>query len=234
MGSEGLENEIRWVKPPIQARSQASLSRILDAAQEVIAERGFAGATVAEIVKRAKSSIGVFYDRFDDKEALLDCLHSRFCEESYATADDALDPKRWRDAGVDEILSKLVGFLVQIVRENRGILRAFLVRCGTDRPFAARTMSLHEYISRKLAALVLEHRDGVGHPDPPTAVEFGMRLVGSALDSFVLFDEAPPSGIRLDDAALPCELTRAFAAYLMVELKGARKAKRPMGRQPVG
>jgi len=207
-------SEFHWVRPPVQARSQASLSRILDAAEGVIAERGFAGATVADIVKRAKSSVGVFYDRFRDKEALLDCLHERFCMESRATADDALDPERWQEATAEQILTKLVGFLVQIYRDHVGLLRAFMVRCGTDKSFAERGMNIHAYIAEKLAALLLEHPAQIRHPNPAMAIEFGLRTIGSTLDNFVMFDEADAGSMTLESPDLPVELTRLFLAYL--------------------
>lgn len=198
----------------MQARSQASLTRILDAAERVIGERGFAAATVADIVKEAKSSVGVFYDRFKDKETLLNCLHERFCQESYATADEALSVDRWREASLEQILHKLVRFLVQIYREHLGLMRAFMVRCGTDRTFAERGMQLHGYIARKLAALLLAHRGQIAHPRPEFAVEFGMRMVGSTLDSFVLFDDVDTSGIGLHDEETSRELTQVFLSYL--------------------
>ena len=220
-------NEFRWVRPPVQARSQASLSRILDAAEVVIGERGFAGATVADIVKRAKSSVGVFYDRFRDKEALLDCLHERFCEESRATADDALDPERWRDATVEQILTKLVGFLVQIYRDHLGLLRAYMVRCGTDKTFAERGMNLHAYIAEKLATLLMDHQGQIRHADPAFAVEFGLRAIGSTLDNCVMFDEVDTGAANLRSDLLSVELTRMFLAYLGIAPAETRSKRVP-------
>ena len=46
-------NKVEWVKPTHQARSQETLERILEAAEELVSERGFDNATVSEIVRRA-------------------------------------------------------------------------------------------------------------------------------------------------------------------------------------
>jgi AcrR family transcriptional regulator len=222
--------EFRWVRPPQQARSQASLERILDAASEVIAERGFAGATVAEIVRRANSSVGVFYDRFRDKDALLDCLHERFCEESYATADEALDSKRWKGASTVDVAANLIAFLVQIYRERRGLLRVFLVRCATDPKAAERGTKLMNHITEKFAALMLSHRPPIRHPDPKFAVEFALRTAYSTLDSVMIFDDVPLKPIHLDDEQLAQELSRMVLRYLGVE---TAEARRPIKRNAV-
>ena len=84
---------IRWIHPPRQARSEETLERLLDAAEELLAERGFDEITVPEIASKAKSSVGAFYARFKDKDGLLHALHQRTCDEAYATMEKGLDPK---------------------------------------------------------------------------------------------------------------------------------------------
>lgn len=208
------QSEFRWVKTPRQARSQASLSRILDAAAEVISRRGFQGATVAEIVRKAKSSVGVFYDRFQDKDALLDCLHQRFCDESYATAEDALSPDRWKDATGHEIATVLTAFLVEIYRLQRGLLRVFIVRCATNPKCAQRGAQMMNYVTERFASLLLEHDPGMNHPNPKFAVQLGLRIVYSTLDSILVFEDCGLGPVKLDDPSLAAELARMLLAYL--------------------
>ena len=64
-------HELRWIRPPQQARSQETLGRILDAAEALVAEKGFDDTPISEIVQRAGSSVGAFYTRFPAKDALL-------------------------------------------------------------------------------------------------------------------------------------------------------------------
>ncbi len=59
---------------PIAPRERARSARreaLLEAAEQVFAERGFAGATMAEIAARAGYSAGNLYNVFDSKEALF-------------------------------------------------------------------------------------------------------------------------------------------------------------------
>jgi AcrR family transcriptional regulator len=208
--------ELRWVRPPRQARSQDTLDRILDAAEILIAEKGFADATVAEIARRAGSSVGSFYTRFHDKDGLLYALYERYFEQATATTDAALDPARWEGAGVAEILHAVTRFLVQVYRERAGLIRAFVQRNHSDAEFQARQERLSHYVNDRLSALLLARAGEIGHPDPARAAAFGLTFTVSTIEGVVLFGELRSNVLALDDDELAAELTRAYLAYLDV------------------
>jgi AcrR family transcriptional regulator len=205
-------SELRWIHPPRQARSQETLGRILDAAEALLAEKGFDEVGVADVVAYAGSSVGAFYARFDDKDRLLFALQERWVEQARATTDDALDPARWEGRGVAEILGSVVPFLVGIFREREGLLRAFVLRHYTDASFRESQDRLSDYVMGKLATLLLARRAEITHPDPELAARFGLGLVFDAIRSAVLFGE--DHGRPLSDAHLSAELTRSYLAYL--------------------
>jgi AcrR family transcriptional regulator len=211
---DGPTNGLRWVYPPKQARSQETLDRILDAAERLVAEKGFEDTPVAEVVGRAGSSVGAFYTRFRDKEGLLHALYDRHLEQASATADDALDPERWHGASVPEIMRSVVRFLVEIYRERGGLIRAFVVRTHRDPEFRARQLRLYEYVSEKLTALLLARAGEIRHPDPARAVAFGLTLVFGTLESALLFGELRSGPLALTDDQLAAELTHVYLAYL--------------------
>lgn len=206
-------SQLRWVRPPQQARSRETLDRILDAAEALVAEKGFDDTPISEIVRRAGSSVGAFYTRFDDKNALLHALYDRYLEQATATADDALDPARWESSRIPEILGSVVRFLVAVYRDQGGLMRVFVARHHTDQSFQARRERLSHYVSERVSALLLARRDEITHPDPERAATFGLTLVFSALDSIMLFGEMR-SSLTLSDDALADELSRTYLAYL--------------------
>lgn len=208
---------LRWVRPPQQVRSQETLTRILDAAEALVAEKGFEDTPISEIVRRAGSSVGAFYTRFADKDTLLHALYDRYLEQAIATTDDALDPARWESASITELLDAVVRFLVAIYREQQGLMRAFVMRNHSDATFQARRERLSHYVNERLAALLLERRDEITHPDPERAAAFGLTLVFSALDSVILFGEFRSGNLALSDDDFAAELTRAYLAYLGAE-----------------
>ena len=208
---------VEWVRPPRQARSQENLERILDAAEEVLAEKGFEQATIAEIVRRAQTSVGAFYSRFREKDALLGCLHDRFCDEAVATTRAVLGVNRWEGASAAEILGETVPFLIEVFRQRRGLIRAFVLRSSGDQAFADRWAQLSQLIAAELTSLLLARRDELRHPEPRLAIETGLQILLSTLDQLTLFDSIRRTGAKLDSKELPDEMLRLLVGYLGCE-----------------
>lgn len=220
------KSELRWITPPQQARSQQTLDRILAAAELLIAEKGFEDTPVSEIVRHAGSSVGAFYSRFEDKHALLHAISGRFVEQAMATADSALDPKRWKGAPVDVVLRSVVGFLVSIYREQAGLLRAFVIRNHTDSEFRARQERLTLYVNRGVRELLLARGNEIGHPDPERAIRFILNLIFGSLEYVMLFGDLRSSELTLPDDQYADELASACLAYLAVQ-EDQNRAKEP-------
>lgn len=202
---------LRWVHAPQQARTREGLARLLEAAEELIAERGFEEAGITEIAQRAGSSVGGFYRRFRDKDGILQSLHERFCEDAKATADDALAPARWENASLVEVLHQFNAFLVRVFSEREGLLRAFLKHSLGDPSMRERTLGLFRHLSERLSLLLHSHRQEITHPDPELAAAFGLELVIGMLDHTVQLRQR---ALPISDERLVTELTRAFANYL--------------------
>lgn len=205
---------LQWVRPPRQQRSQDTLDRILDAAAALVAEKGFEDSPLQEIVRRAGTSVGAFYTRFRDKDGLLFALHERHLDEAIATTDDALDPARWADARLDEVIRAVVGFLVAIYREQKGLLRAFVLRHHQDAEFRARQSRLSRHLNRRLAELLATRAEEIAHPAPERAIPLGLLTVLATLDATILFGDMHAPDLALSDEELASELARSWLSYL--------------------
>lgn len=75
---------------PVQARSAARLTRLLDSAAEVIDEIGYERLTTAMVAERAGASIGTVYRYFPDRIAVLQSLSVRFLTDFVQEVGDAL------------------------------------------------------------------------------------------------------------------------------------------------
>lgn len=205
---------LHWVKPPQQARSQKTLERLLDAAEELIAAGGVAALTVSEVVKRGGSSVGAFYARFPDKDALLATLHQRSCAEALATAELALDPARWQNSSVEAILSEIVEFTVKSCVERRRLLLAFISLATGDPAYAERRSKLERQIAALAHRLFLTREGELANADLETAARVTIRIVLSTLEYGALVHYAEGDDAHLPQARLAAELTQAALAYL--------------------
>lgn len=201
-------------RPPQQTRSQATLDRILDAAENVLQEKSFGEATLAEIMERAGVTVGAFYRRFPDKDALLHLLDNRFFAELHDLAQASLGDDKWQGATVPQIVYGFTEFAVQLYRERRGLLRSLFLRARTDPVImqSAREVNAH-YVDR-LRTLLLSRGDQLRHPTPERAVELGFMILVGALRETVLFGEVWPNATTVVDNALSTELARSYLAYL--------------------
>src|SRR2546427_7969208 len=62
---------VRGTAPHARRSPQEKLGRILDAAGEAFAERGYHATTIQDICRRARVSVGTFYSHFRDKHELI-------------------------------------------------------------------------------------------------------------------------------------------------------------------
>lgn len=67
---------------PREVVAEHQRDRILTAATEVFAERGFQAATVDHIVAAAHVGVGSFYERFDNKEACFVAAYDRVADDA--------------------------------------------------------------------------------------------------------------------------------------------------------
>lgn len=90
-----METSPQRRRDPVQARSRARVDTILDAADAVFLELGFAEATTNHVAARAQTSIGSLYRFFPDKDALLVALAERYGARMQALASQLtpMDPE---------------------------------------------------------------------------------------------------------------------------------------------
>ena len=76
---------------PVQARSAARLTSLLDAAASVVDELGYERLTTAMVAERAGSSIGTVYRYFPDRIAVLQALSARSLANFESTGVDRIN-----------------------------------------------------------------------------------------------------------------------------------------------
>jgi AcrR family transcriptional regulator len=80
--------------------TEQTRSQLLDAARVVFAQRGFAEASVSDVVERAGSSVGSLYHHFGGKSELFTALWERYRDEQHAIAATAVAAAK--DSGITD------------------------------------------------------------------------------------------------------------------------------------
>ncbi|HJU66233.1 MAG TPA: helix-turn-helix domain-containing protein [Gemmatimonadaceae bacterium] len=201
---------------PKQERSSRTLDRIVRAAEELLAQRPFEEITIADIVRRSRSSIGSFYARFDSKEALLPYLYDRYDRELRDRLAPRLDPSTWQGLDLRTMCRRGVALMVDMYRERQWLLRAVALyarahpeRLGAD--VRQRRKAMHD----EQAALFRPHVASITHSAAEKSVAFGLFVVASACRERILFSASPhASATRITDEQLKQELADMLYYYL--------------------
>jgi len=203
----------QFFRPPQQSRSKETLDRILDAAEQVLAEKAFGEATLAEIMERAGVTVGAFYRRYPDKNALLRHLDERFFDEMLVRADDLFNPERWAGKPAREIIDSLAVLGVQVFSTRRGLMRSLFLRARTDAVLQQSSLRVNERFIAGLRTVLMPLKDQISHPDPERAIELGFAMLIGSMRELVVFGEIWPDP-PTDMTALAVEISRMYKGYL--------------------
>lgn len=120
--------DIDGVTPARQARSKIAQERLLETAEAIFAARGWHGAHITEISTAAGYSIGTFYLRFRDKEAVFQALRHRFVGRGRANIDRFFALPRWADESPTMLVQTYIVATARIISKNAGFFRALYQR----------------------------------------------------------------------------------------------------------
>jgi AcrR family transcriptional regulator len=179
-----------WARPAHQNRSREQRDRLLKAGERVFAEAGFWQAHVADIARRAGCSVGSFYRRFRDKEALFFALQSFMAERAEANIATFFRDPACRTEPLNAVMRRLVLNSARTMKRIEGYFRALfeLSLRGHDVWPSMRRLEVFE--AEQLLALLRER--GV---EPPPGLQdrahLAIRMMHGQLISQLLHGPGP-------------------------------------------
>jgi AcrR family transcriptional regulator len=180
---------------PKRRRGHLRVAAILEAAEQLFAEKGYDGATMTEIAARSKTAIGSLYRFFPSKEVMANALLAGYVEKVFACLDriagqaSGLTPR-----GLAEVL---VAYRIDL-KEHRRVAAA-LVEAGGD--MEGRRGDLDAILRGRLAAILRLALPGLG---AGRAAEM-VRLVQHVLK---IVSETSP-----DEQAVAADVTDLLEVY---------------------
>jgi len=203
------------LKAPLQARSQRTLDKIVQAVEGLLEVRSFDEIAVADIIRRARCSTGSFYARFPTKDAVLPYLYARYDADLRPRVAAKLARVDWSRMTLRETVDLLVSGTVDMYVERRHLLRAVALfarahpdALGEDIP--RRRQGVHDMPARLISRFTSE----ITHPDAMDAARVGFFIVAAAARDKLLFDAPHGTTTRLTTNQLKAHLARSLFAYL--------------------
>lgn len=197
---------------PKQARTREQLARILEVAEELFAERGYAATKIADIAEAVPCSMSTIYDRFGGKAELLRYMHRRGAEQAVAMV-DALEPTAEATGDLREELPAALRAGLAIFDQYRGQRRAVLERMHEDPELADLEQQMMRGLLDAGTKLLLAYRSQFTHPDPDLAATQAMRLAMAMTEQRANLAPAL-GGHDLDEDRFVGEVVRMVLAYL--------------------
>jgi AcrR family transcriptional regulator len=146
--------------------------RILEATADLVAEKGYQGATIETIVRRAKVGYATFYKNFEDKEQCYLAL----LEAGYGVALHRVQRAYDREEEWPDKVAAGLGALFEQIVAHPNVGRACLVEALTAGPEA---VARHEALLKRFAPLLKPGRELNPRTELPDTLED--TLIGGVL-----------------------------------------------------
>lgn len=204
------------LQPAKQDRSRKTQDRILRATEKLLGKEPFESISVRRIIKEAGTTIGSFYARFRDKDALLPVLYAQY-EEQLQSRLTRLQQSTTNALSLDEVAELVVQHFVDTFGEVPNLSRA-LYEYATRSPQAAESKKLARQRHKQYSFLfdsLLSFRNEITHDDPQRAVELGVYFMVVACRNRLLYPLAPQTRtLKISKKELKLELVRLLTGYL--------------------
>ncbi len=122
------------VARPVQHRSEQSFLRFLDAAETLLEDNSWATLTVQQVVEAADASVGSFYNRFEDKLALLNSLEDRLAADFEVSIQALMDECERCEELLADVDGIIVSLFLRLCASRKGVIRALDLAQRLDVP----------------------------------------------------------------------------------------------------
>lgn len=199
------------VKIPQQKRSRAKFNAMLEAAERLFAEQGIPQTSVQQIVETAGVSIGAFYQRFENKDALIHTIFYMI-ENELDLLQDILAPSAERS--LEETVQLYISSNLKIYQDKRGVTLALLLAVQENPSIREYVTRLRQKIQKTFTEALTPYKSEIGNKRFKTAVAMSMRLMYSYFDQYIIWEGHEPTEAILKHETSNKEFVKVILAYL--------------------
>ncbi|REL25987.1 TetR/AcrR family transcriptional regulator [Thalassotalea euphylliae] len=174
-----------------QVRSQQTQKKLLDALNSCLKQDFFEHISIAQITENAGVSVGTFYRRFKNKEALLPYLYQDFGTQQ---RDWVLALTTEKQATLAQQITYIVENCCHFLSNNAGVLRTLHLNARLY-PEILPTSQLNERSQeyREIAAMLMQHAQEITHRSPQMACDMATFMMINGLIEKILYGDLTPA-----------------------------------------
>lgn len=199
----------RRVRGPKQERSERTLARILDAAEQMLSERGIADVPVRDICDAAETSPSSFYARFADKSALLHALMDRRSERVFSRIDQFREDVP--DEKFEGFIDRMIDGLQRFFRDDRRLRQALMMAAEDDQGLRIRARWIDSEILRRVFEVAAERFPDRDWDKIETGIKEGLPIIAAAFRGGI----EVPGELGLEDEDAHHRVVRDLSALIL-------------------
>jgi AcrR family transcriptional regulator len=188
-------------KAPRQARSEATIAAIVEAAAQILEKDGDDGVTTAAIAGRAGVSIGTLYQYFEDRDAVLAAVIRR--DRQLMSAEIARRIAEANPQSVEALVRDVIAALLAVMRPRRRRRRLITLGAAMRMQSSADIAATIDGVGALIAAAAARYPKEIRRPLTPVRTYVLTRAVMGALRAAMM-----ENAKVLDDPEFEEELVR--------------------------
>lgn len=198
------------IRPALQERSREKRDRLLRAGMSVFSKYGYDQTRMTDIAAEAGVSVGVLYQRFNDKRGLFEVIVETLSHRSKEELDTFFDEidETW---SLHELIERLVGNLIDGIERDVNFFLA-LITVGESMPGMVNRLAEIDHLrAQRLSAFLAEH----ALVDPALIdKEKVFFALATAIRMLLVTAKVDRDPIRLRDPRIRVELAAMLVGYL--------------------
>ncbi|MFD2168080.1 TetR/AcrR family transcriptional regulator [Thalassotalea euphylliae] len=174
-----------------QTRSQQTQKKLLTALSDCLQEQFFEHISIAQLTEMAGVSVGTFYRRFKNKEALLPLLYQEFSEHLKSWVNTLeQQPASNLQSQVEVLVNESLTFLT----DNAGVLRTLHLNARLyPEILTPEQLSTRSSEYKRMSSLLMAHKNEINHASPQEACDMVVFMLTNSLIDKVLYRDLTPA-----------------------------------------
>ena len=181
------------------------------AAETLLSERAWDSIPFRELIAEAGVSVGSFYARFDDKEALLDHIDDLYVAEVKAMIDN-VSLKIARDRNLKTASTTLVSSIYKLYSNKKGVTRALVMRARYGHAGASERTNVMTDAAPAILDAFATHKDEIVHRAWRSAVGEAAAVAFHAIREQLLFPQS--LALPIPESRMLTLINRLFFLHL--------------------